>query len=183
MKKLNDIKAKLQFWWAKHTLKDGRDFSLSFDALGLKVTVLRGNFSGVQYRYSPLKVREEEEGLVDFATIVVYNPEKADVSDPAFQKLTTNILRILLANAVGEHELSIKEQVIDENRNTDTVELDQEREFHEEVSPLLEKRVSKRKPRKKVVSADSGVHSEVQQSAKPKRARARTSGKKRPDRK
>lgn len=179
--KINEYKARLEFWWAKRTLKDGRDFTLSFDDAGLKVTLLTGKFKGVEYRYSPLTVREDDEGLVDFTTLVVYNPENADVSDPAFQKHTSNILRILLADAVGEHELSIKEQVIDENRDTDTSELDQERGFHEESSALLEKRVSKRKPRKKVVPADSGVHPQVQQPAKSKRPRARTARKNRPD--
>lgn len=176
------LKEKLQFWWDKQTIKDGRDFDLRVDDLGMIVTILSGRFKGVAYRYSPLRVIDEE-GLVDFSTFVEYTPKNVDLADPRLAKLTTRILRILLADAIPETAAQAKQettQVIDENRNTDTVELDQERVFHEESTPLLEKRVSKRKPRTKVVPTDSGVHSEVQQPAKPKRARARTSGKKRP---
>ena len=177
------LKEKLQFWWDKQTIKDGRDFEIRMDDVGMLVTLLSGKFKGVQYRYSPLRVIDEE-GLVDFSTYVEYTPLTVDVSDPKFSRLTTKILRILLAEAIPETAVQAQQettQVIDENRNVDTVELDQERGIHEEVSPLLEKRVSKRKPRKKVVPADSKVHPQVQQPAKPKRARARTTGKKRPN--
>lgn len=178
---MKKYKEKLQFWWAKTTIKDGRDFDILMDDRGMLVTILSGKFKGVSFRYSPLTVLDDE-GLVDFSTHVAYNPKGLDVSDPKFAKLTTNILRILLADAIPETAAQKHEeiQVIDENRDTDTDKLDQERVFHEESTPLLEKRVSKRKPRKKTVSADSGVHPQVQQPAKPKRTRARTTGKKRP---
>ena len=178
---MKKYKEKLQFWWAKTTIKDGRDFDLQMDEVGMLVTILRGKFKGVQYRYSPLKVLDDE-GLVDFRTHVEYLPYPIDPSDPKFEKLTTNILRILLTDAIPETMAQAKNeaQVTNENRDTDTGEPLEERGFHEESTPLLEKRVSKRKPRKKTVSADSGVHPKVQQPAKPKRARARTTGKKRP---
>jgi hypothetical protein len=178
---MKKYKEKLEFWWAKKTIRDGRDFELTMDDAGMLVTLISGKFKGVQYRYSPLTVLDDE-GLIDFRTFVEYAPKTADLMDPRFVRLTTNILRILLAEAIPETAVQKHEeiQVIDENRNTDTNELDQERVFHEESTPLLEKRVSKRKPRKKTVSADSGVHPKVQQPAKPKRARARTTGKKRP---
>jgi hypothetical protein len=175
------IKEKLQFWWAKKTLKDGRDFELQMDEVGMLVTIISGKFKGVQFRYSPLTV-VDDEGLVDFRTYVEYAPLSVDLTDPKFVRLTTNILRILLTEAIPETAVQKHEeiQVIDENRNTDTDKFDQERDFYEESSPVLEKRVSKRKPRKKVVPTDSGVHPEVQQPAKPKRTRTRTTGKKRP---
>jgi len=178
---MKKYKEKLEFWWAKKTIRDGRDFELQMDDAGMLVTLISGKFKGVQYRYSPLTVLDDE-GLIDFRTYVEYAPKTADLMDPKFVRLTTNILRILLAEAIPETAVQKHEeiQVIDENRNTDTNELDQERVFHEESTPLLEKRVSKRKPRKKTVSADSGVHPQVQQPAKPKRTRARTTGKKRP---
>lgn len=72
--KLSEYKARLEFWWAKKTIKDGRDFEITVDGTGLLVTVLRGKFAGVAYRYSPLSVREEDEGLIDFQTHIVYNP-------------------------------------------------------------------------------------------------------------
>lgn len=178
--KLNEYKAKLEFWWAKKTIKDGRDFEVSMDDVGMLVHLTSGKFKGVKYRYSPLKVLDDE-GLVDFRTYVEYTPKNVDVTDPRFVTLTTMILRILLEEAIPEKEF--ESQVIDENRDTDTGEPTQEREFHEESTPLLEKRVSKRKPRKKAVRTDSDLHTEVQQPAKPKRPRARTTGKKRPERK
>lgn len=177
---LNKIKNRLalmQFWWAEKTIREGRDFEVVNDDLGAAITILKGNFSGVQFRFGPMRFVESRENLLEFNTVVVYNPLKADVLNPKFEKLTSNILRILLKEIVAE------KQVIDENRNVDSGELAEERDFYEEVPPVLEERVSKRKSRKKNISADSGSHSEVQQSAKSKRTRNRTSGKKRPVRK
>lgn len=184
--KLHEYKAKLEFWWAKKTIKDGKDFEVSMDDVGMLVHLTSGRFKGVTYRYSPLTVLDDE-GLVDFKTLVEYTPKNVDVTDPRFARLTTMILRILLEEAIPETasqaKKEIETQVIDENRDTDTGKLDQERDFYEESTPLLEKRVSKRKPGKKVVPTDSGIHSEIQHSTKPKRTRARTTGKKRPNRK
>lgn len=176
MKKLQEVKSRLEFWWARKTIKDGRDFDLLMDDVGMLVTILTGEFKGTQFRYSPLSVREDDDGLVDFATYVEYAPLSVDLSNSKFTKLTTNILRILLQDAIPE----TNEQVTNENRDIDTSEPLEERGFHEEVSPLLEKRVSKRKPRTKTVRTDNGVHSEVQSPAKPKRTRARTARAKRP---
>ena len=184
MNKFKEYKARLEFWWAKRSLVDGRDFELTMDGAGLLVTVLRGKFRGVVYRYGPLSVKEEDEGLIDFQTHILYNPMDglyADLMTGEFRKLTTNILRILLTEAIPEtlaQAKYIEEQVIDENRDTDFSQPLEERDIHEESSPVLEKRVSKRKSRAKAISADSGVHPQVQQPSKPKRARARTKGKK-----
>lgn len=185
MKKLNELKARLEFWWAKRSLKDGRDFELSMHGDKLVVTILRGKFKGVLYQYSPLTVREDDAGLIDFQTHILYNPMDglyADLMSGEFQKLTTNILRILLQESIPEKmaQANYIEQVMNENRDTDISEPLEERGFYEESTPLLEKRVSKRKPRTKTVRTDSGVHPEIQQPTKPKRNRARTSRKKRP---
>jgi hypothetical protein len=176
--KLRDKLTILKFWWAEKRIKEGRDYHPSIDELGLLVTILRGEFTGVEFRFGPICVKEDPTGtqLLEFNTVVVYNPTEADVLSKKFEKLTSDILRILLRSAIRETE----EQVIDENRNVDTGELAQERDIHEEVAPILEERVSKRKSRKKAVSADSGSHSEVQQRPKSKRPSNRNSGKKRP---
>lgn len=180
--KLNELKQALGVWWARKTIKDGRDYEISMDDVGMLVHLTSGKFKGVTYRYSPLKVLDDE-GLVDFRTYVEYAPKNVDVSNPKFAKLTTNILRILLSEAIPETQSQTKfeAQVNDENRNTDTGESDQERGFYEESTPLLEKRVSKRKSRAKTVSADTDLHPKVQHPAVKKRTRARASGKKRPD--
>ena len=179
------FKEKFELWWARKTIKDGRDFEIQMDDVGMQITILTGKFQGVQYRYSPLRV-VDNEGLVDFSTYVEYAPKNVDVGDPRFAKLTTRILRILLEDAIPETAAQAKQehaQVIDENRETDTDSIDEGRDFHEESTPLLEKRVSKRKPRTKAISADSVAHPQVQQPAKSKRSKARTTGSKRPNRK
>jgi hypothetical protein len=179
---MKKYKEKLQFWWLKKTIKDGRDFDILMDDLGMLITILSGKFRGVSFRYSPLTVIDDE-GLIDFRTHVAYNPKNLDVSDPKFAKLTTNILRILLADAIPETAAQKYEeaQVIDENRDIDFSQPLEERDIHEESTPVLEKRVSKRKPRTKTVRPDKLPHPEVQQPTKPKRTRARTTGKKRPN--
>jgi hypothetical protein len=173
MNKIKKSIAELQFWWAKKLIKDGRDFDIQVDDVGNLVTILRGDFKGTQFRYSPLTVREDDDALVDFHTHVVYYPKGVDLSNYKFAKLTTNILRILLAEAVSEPEDYTKE-LNDANRNLDTSEFIEERDFYEESPPVLKKRVSERKPRKKAVRTDKPVHSEVQPITKSKRTRVRT---------
>lgn len=181
--KLNEYKQKLAFWWARKTIKDGRDYEVSMDDVGMLVHLTSGKFKGVTYRYSPLTVIDDE-GLVDFRTYVEYTPKDVDITDPKFVKLTTMILRILLEEAipetVGQAKREIEAQVNNESRDTDTSESSQEREFYEEDTSVLEKRVSKRKPRKKTVSADSEPYPKVQHPAVKKRGKARSTGKKRP---
>jgi hypothetical protein len=172
MNKFKKSIAGLQFWWAKKLIKDGRDFDIQIDDVGNLVTILKGKFEGTQFRYSPLTVREDDDALVDFHTHVVYYPKNVDLSDSDFAKLTTNILRILLADAVSEPNTK---ELNDANRNPDTSQFIEERDFYEESSPVLEKRVSKRKPRKKIVRTDKPIHSEIQPTTKPKRTRIRTS--------
>jgi hypothetical protein len=176
------LKERLEFWWAKTTIKDGRDFEIQVDEDGMYISILKGKFRGVRYRYSPLTVLDDE-GLVDFRTIVEYIPENVGELGEDFSKLTTKILRILLSEAIPETINQTKqeyEQVTNENGNIDTGELTQERDFYEESTPLLEKRVSRRKSRKKVVPTDSGLHPEIQQPAKSKRTGNRTPRAKRP---
>lgn len=181
MNRIRNLVVRLQFWWATLWLKDGKHFEISVDDLGLLVTILRGRYKKVQFRYANMIMSEDGLGRMDFNTVVVYNPMNADVGEPKFAKLSTNILRLLLAEMVRDFSsLTANKQVMNENRDTDTFESNQERDFHEESTPVLEKRVSKRKPRKKAVRTDKPVHPEVQQPAKPKRTRVRTPREKRP---
>lgn len=181
--KFQEYKARLQFWWARKVLKDGRDFELSVDENGLIVTIISGKYSGIKFRYANMTMHTD--GLLDFSTVVVYNPKKEDVTLPDFVELTTKIIRIIFADMVEKEPVLNyrKEQakVIDENRDIDFSQPLEERDIHEEISPILEKRVSKRKPRKKTVSTDTAVYSEVQHPAVKKRTGNRNSRKKRPD--
>ena len=65
-------------------------------------------------------------------------------------------MRSILLSAI---ENTMKEG--NENRNTDPIEFDSERAFHEEVSAVSEKRVPDRKPRKKGIRRNKAVHSKV----------------------
>ena len=175
---IEDKLADFQFWWARKTLKKDTDYKLH-DTPMMEMEILRGRFKGVKIWFDDVILNEE--GLVDFCTVILENPNNLDVCTKKFVKLSTNLFRITLSEFVAKPKNIDK--VINESRTSDTDELDQEREFHEENSPLLEARILKRESRKKVVPADSGVHPEIQQPTKSKRTRARVTGKKRPNRK
>jgi hypothetical protein len=183
MNKFKQAYARLQFWWVKKTLISDKDFTLSADELEpgetLRIEILRGKFAKVQFSYSDLYLSEDENGLLTFHTRVVYNPSKLNVFTKKFEELTANILRVILIEGIAQSrsKQQTEQGMTDENRKNDTDELDEERKFHEEKSPLLEKRVSKRKSRAKDVSGDSGVHPDVQQPAKRKRTKAATRSK------
>ena len=63
-----------------------------------------------------------------------------------------NILLSAIENSIGDKN---------ENRELDLVEPDSERDIHEEISAVLEERVSDRKPRKKTVRRNKGIRSQV----------------------
>lgn len=146
---LRNLIARLQFWWATKTLKEGKDFDLELvrDS-GVIVTLLRGRYKGIVFTFANMTI--QEGGLLDFTTGVMYNPNNEDVYGTKFNKIASNILRIILRDIVR----GSKRELLYEDREIDTSQSDEERDFHEESSPLLEKRVSKRKPRKKAASRD-----------------------------
>jgi hypothetical protein len=170
--------ATLRFWVANKRLKEGRDYQIDFDEEYLKVKFLNGKFKDVVFTFGGLYVQEDGDcGIIDFHTYVLSNPHDADITGKAFVNATSNILRALLSQTLQDN------RVINEIREDDSAESDEERGIREEVSPVLERRLSKRESREEVVSGDSGTHSKVQQAAKRKRGKARTTGKKRPNRK
>jgi len=178
MNKFKQVYAGLQFWWVKKTLISDKDFTLSADELEpgetLRIEILRGKFAKVQFSYSDLYLSEDENGLLTFHTRVVYNPSKLNVFTKKFEELTANILRVILIEGIAQSrsKQQTEQGMTDENRKNDTDELDEERKFHEEKSPLLEKRVSKRKPGTKDISGNTGVYSKVQSASKSKRNKA-----------
>jgi hypothetical protein len=180
---LNELLARLDFWWAKQTIKEGRDFGYNNeyfrDSGSLVIEVLKAPYEGVIVELSEFRVGEENgNGRIDFSTRVLYNIEAADVSNNQFNKLITNIVRIILIDSVEKVDAK---ELYNEDRDTDIVELDEERPVSTEVAAVPKKRVSKRKPRKKTVSRDSEVLPKVQQPTKRKRPKSPTGRQKRPD--
>jgi len=173
LNKIRDRVAVLQFWWAKKRLTDGVDYTLHITDDILTVELLKGKFAGVKFRYDRCYLRDNMS--FEFHTVIVDNPNNENVTSKKFNKLSANLFRVILSECMSDSS-----KVINENRTSDTDEPDQEREFYEEVSPILEKRVSKRQSRKKVVPADSGIYPEIQQPAKQKRAATRTPRKTKP---
>lgn len=142
--------ARLRFWWATKTLVEDRDYKLELvEDSGVLVTFLRGKYNGIVFTFVNMFVREN--GVLDFQTRVLYNPYDEDVIySRKFNNATANIMRMLLHDAV-RGTTKVKPN---EDREIDISQSDEERDFHEESSPLLEKRVSKRKPRKKAAPRD-----------------------------
>lgn len=180
---LNELLARLDFWWAKQTIKEGRDFGYNNeyfrDSGSLVIEVLKAPYEGVIVELSEFRVAEENgNGRIDFTTRVLYNTNEADVSSKQFNNLITKIVRIVLIDSVEKVDAK---DLYNEDRNNDIVELDEERPVSTEVAAVPKKRVSKRKPRKKTVSRDTEILPKVQQPTKRKRPKSPTGRQKRPD--
>ena len=144
---IQDKIASLQFWLASRRYQIDRDFKLVIEPNNkIIVEILTGKFKSVRVEYSGLSMRSlGEGGILSFDTIVVANPSAVNITTKRFQRTTTNILRLLILNSL---------KVNDENRESDSFELDEERDFCEEDPPVRKARVSKRKPRKKAIQRD-----------------------------
>jgi hypothetical protein len=170
---LNKI-ATLQFWWVDKTLKLDRDFRYSLDdALeedAFTIEIISGKFAGVKIRYGQIKVREDSNGnaFIDVESTVVANPKSVNVKCKKFDRLCSNIVRLILLESI--------KVAANETRDVDFVEFDEERGVREEDDPLYQTRVPARKSRKSNVSGDSGVHSKVQRPAKRRSRKDRTEG-------
>ncbi len=158
---LEQLIAKLEFWYVKKFFKVEKQYTFFVDLNGppgsFAVKFL-GKYDGVIVEFTDVKVTDE--GLMNFDYDIISNLNNADTKSKSFQRFTSNVMRSILMSAIDN---AIKEE--NENRNTDLVESDAERVFHEEDSALSEERVSNRKPRKKTIRGNKRIRSEVQQSA------------------
>jgi hypothetical protein len=177
-----ELAARINFWWAKKSLVEDRDFKIDLDASeynrGIVVTFLTGKFQGVKVEYSHLRLRENDNnGSLDFTTRVLENPTKFNLeNNKAFVRLVTNAMRVLVLNCV-------RRETDNEHRADDTSESDEERKFYEEDTSVLEERVSKRASAEDSFAGNAEVHQPVQPVAKRKRSKTVNSGKVRPQRK
>jgi len=158
---IKNLIAKLQFWYVKKFYKIDKQYTFFVDLNGppgsFAVKFL-GKYDGVIVEFTDVKVGDDN--LMNFDYDVISNVYNANVKSKSFDRFTSNVMRSILLSAIDN---AMKEG--NENRNTDLVESDAERVFHEEDFTILEERVSERKPRKKTVRRNQRVRSEVQQSA------------------
>lgn len=180
---LNELLARLEFWWAKKTIVEGRDFAFNkeffSDSRKLVIELLKPPYEGLVVQLDEFTMNEENgNGRVDFSTRVLYNIDNVDVTSNHFNKLIAKIVRLIIINSV--EQMNAKD-LDNEDRDANIVELDEERPVSTEVSAVPEKRVSKRKPRKKTVSRDTKILPKVQQPTKSKRTKSPSGRTKRPD--
>lgn len=156
-----NLRASLQFWYAKHFIKMERDYTIAYDFARepneqvISVKILR-KYPGVIVEL--FDFQSDDAGKVSFDVAVIFNPNNVGVDSKRFKKYLDAIVRSILISAIEDAK---NNGVMDEDGNTDIVESDSERAVHEEGSPVSEKRVSNRKPRKKGVRGNKGVRPKV----------------------
>ncbi len=154
---IENLIAKLQFWYVKQFYKIEKQYTFFVDLNGppgsFAVKFL-GKYDGVIVEFTDVKVGDN--GLMTFDYDVISNVNNANTKSKSFQRFTSNVMRSILLGAI---ENTMKEG--NENRNTDLVESDEERAFHEEDSTLSEERIPDRKPRKKGIRGNKGIRSKV----------------------
>jgi hypothetical protein len=160
MNKLQDLKAKLDFWYVKHFFKLDKQYTFFMDLSNPKnlAVKLLGKFDGVIVEYSNIEMTEDGQLTFDFN--IIANPNLCNTNSNSFKRFTANVMRSIILASVA-----YAEKVIDENRNSDLVESDAERSIHEESIAVSEERVPERKSRKKGIRGSKKVRSTVQQSA------------------
>jgi hypothetical protein len=157
MKMLENLIAKLEFWYVKKFYKVDKQYTFFVDLNGppgsFAIKFL-GKYEGVIVEFTDVKVGDD--GLMTFDYDVISNVNNANTKSKSFQRFTSNVMRSILLGAI---ENTMKEG--NENRNTDLVESDAERVLHEEDVAVSEERIPDRKSRKKSIRGNKGVHPKV----------------------
>jgi hypothetical protein len=157
MSKIYDLIAKLEFWYARKFIKLDKHYTFFVDLNGepgsFAIKFLK-KYDGVIVEFKDVKV--SDDGQLTFDYDVISNVNNCDVKSQRFVRFTSNVMRNILLSAI---ENSIGDR--NENRELDLVESDSERSIHEEISAVLEERVSDRKPRKKTIRGNKGIRSKV----------------------
>ena len=156
--KIQDLFAKYEFWYAKKFIKLDKHYTFFFDLSGDSSTFaikFLKKYEGVIVEYANVKVGED--GLLTFDYDIISNVNNCNVKSWRFTRFTQSVMRSILYGAIENDK-----REMNENRNTDPIESDSQREVHEEVVAISEERVSNRKPRKKTVRRNKAIHSKVQ---------------------
>ena len=159
--KIQDLIAKYEFWYARKFIQLDKHYTFFLDLNGepgsFAIKFLK-KYDGVIVEFTNVKVGGD--GQMTFDYDIISNVNNCNVKSKGFERFTQNVMRSILYGAIQN---DIREK--NENRNSDSIELDSEREVYEEVPTVPQERVSNRKPRKKGIRRNKAVHSEVQQSA------------------
>jgi hypothetical protein len=157
MKMLENLIAKLEFWYVKKFFKVEKQYTFFVDLNGppgsFAIKFL-GKYDGVIVEFTDVKVTDE--GLLNFDYDIISNVNNVNTKSKSFERFTSNVMRSILMSAIDN---AMKEE--NENRNTDLVESDAERILHEESVAVSEERVPNRKSRKKSIRGNKGVHPKV----------------------
>jgi hypothetical protein len=154
---LEELFARFQFWRAKK-IELGKDYDFFFDLSNngaIAIKLLR-KYPGVIVEFTNIHMSSDTH--ISYDQTIIANPNLCRTETEKFKNFTASIFRSIINSAV---ENALKES--NENRNSNLVQSDSERTIHEEVVAVSEERVSNRKPRKKTVRRNKGVHSKVQQ--------------------
>lgn len=147
MPNVQDLRSKLEFWWAKKTIKLNKHYTFMYDVAndgGIAVKLLK-KYPGVIIEFSDLIIAENQ--LMNFNISIIANPNLCDVESRRFHAYTARVFRSVLHDAI----MNYAKEILNESGSVDPVESNSEREIYEEVAPVPKKRVSKRKPRKESV--------------------------------
>lgn len=157
MSKIQDIIAKLEFWYARKFIKLDKHYTFFLDLNGepgsFAIKYLK-KYDGVIVEFNNVKVGDD--GQMTFDYDVISNVNNCDVKSKSFIRFTSNVMRNILYAAIENH---MKEP--NENRELDFVESDSERDIYEEGSAVPQERVPDRKSRKKTIRANKGIRSKV----------------------
>jgi hypothetical protein len=157
MNNLRDLKARFDFWYVKNFFKLDKQYTFMVDIAqpnAIAVRLLK-KYDGVIVEYSNIEMSDDAQMSFDFN--VIANPNLCNVESKAFKKFTGDVMRSILLIAFEDAK-----KVNDENRNSDLVKFDAQRNVYEESVAVSEERVSNRKPRKKAVRRNQKVHPTVQ---------------------
>ena len=157
MNKIQDLIAKYEFWYARKFIQLDKHYTFFLDLNGppgsFAIKFLK-KYDGVIVEFANVKVGDD--GQMTFDYDVISNVNNCNVKSKGFERFTQNVMRSILYGAIENYK---KEP--NENRELDLIELDSERDIYEEGIAVPEERVSNRKPRKKTIRANKGIHPKV----------------------
>jgi hypothetical protein len=147
-----NLQAKYEFWQAKK-IKLDEHYQLFYDESDPQAIAFRmlKKYPDVLVSFSNIELGEESMMHFDFS--VIANPNLCNVESVNFKKFTSDIFRSIIIESIK----NAKE--LNENGTSDSIESVEERTVYEEVAPVSEERVSRRKPRKKAVRGNKTIRS------------------------
>ena len=154
---MSNLLAKFEFWYARNFIKLDKHYTFFLDLSGdpgsFAIKYLK-KYDGVIVEFNHVKL--DDNGELSFDYDIISNVNNCNVKSKSFERFTLNVMRSIIYGAIKNLEKDFNE-----NGKLDLVKSDSERGIHEEVTPVLEEGVSDRKPRKKTVRRDKGVHPKV----------------------